>query len=215
MTATYVTAAELKANLGIGTLYSDSIVEEVCQSAQDLLNSVLWFDSYPVVGATIQNNIATVVLSVRYGFTTGQTITLSNCGATLDGSHTITATYPWTTGSGSFPYFNVFPWNSYTFPLGYSLIQFNLTASDMNYRQIIPYGKALGADTKDNAYATIPLVREAAMMIAVDIWQARQSSNAGGISPDFQPSPYRMGNTLLARVRGLLAPYLSPRSMVG
>ncbi len=31
----------------------------------------------------------------------------------------------------------------------------------------------------------------------------------------FTPSPYRMGNTLLARVRGLLAPYLDPRSMVG
>jgi len=52
-------------------------------------------------------------------------------------------------------------------------------------------------------------------MVAVDIWQARQASNAGGISPDFQPSPYRMGNTLLARVRGLLAPYLSPNSLVG
>jgi hypothetical protein len=52
-------------------------------------------------------------------------------------------------------------------------------------------------------------------MIAVDIWQARQSSNAGGISPDFQPSPYRMGNTLLARVRGLLANHLSPNGLVG
>ena len=36
MTATYVTADELKANLGIGTLYADSIVEEVCQTAEDL-----------------------------------------------------------------------------------------------------------------------------------------------------------------------------------
>jgi hypothetical protein len=52
-------------------------------------------------------------------------------------------------------------------------------------------------------------------MLAVDVWQARQQSSAGGISPDFSPSPYRMGNTLMARVRGLLAPYISPRSMVG
>jgi RND superfamily putative drug exporter len=63
MAATYVTAAELKANLGIGTLYSDSIVEEVCQTAEDMLNSYLWFDSYPVVGATLQDNVATVVIS--------------------------------------------------------------------------------------------------------------------------------------------------------
>jgi hypothetical protein len=52
-------------------------------------------------------------------------------------------------------------------------------------------------------------------MIAVDIWQARQNSNAGGISPDFTPSPYRMGNTLMARVRGLLADHLAPGGLVG
>jgi hypothetical protein len=52
-------------------------------------------------------------------------------------------------------------------------------------------------------------------MIAVDIWQARNSSNAGGVSPDFQPSPYKMGNTLLARVRALLANHLSPKGLVG
>jgi hypothetical protein len=53
------------------------------------------------------------------------------------------------------------------------------------------------------------------MMIAVDIWQARQMSATGGISPDFQPSPYRMGNTLMARVRGLIADYLHPGGLVG
>ena len=58
-------------------------------------------------------------------------------------------------------------------------------------------------------------MREASLMIAVDIWQARQASNAGGISPDFQPSPYRMGNTLMARVRGLLADHLAPGGQVG
>jgi hypothetical protein len=58
-------------------------------------------------------------------------------------------------------------------------------------------------------------VQQAALMISVDIWQARQVSSTGGVSPDFTPSPYRMGNTLLARVRGLIAHALDPRSMVG
>ena len=57
MAATYVTSAELKANLGIGSLYADSIVEEVCQTAEDLLNQYLWYDSYPVIGAMIANNV--------------------------------------------------------------------------------------------------------------------------------------------------------------
>lgn len=95
------------------------------------------------------------------------------------------------------------------------MIQFTLSAADQNYRQIVPYGKALSVDTKDTTYASTPAVREAAMNLAVDIWQARQQSSIGGVSPDFSPSPYRMGNTLMARVRGLLAPYMSPRSMVG
>ena len=215
MTATYVTSAELKANLGIGSLYADSIVEEVCQTAEDLLNQYLWFDSYPVIAATIQNNVATIVLSAPVTYSAGQTITISGTGTAYNGSHTITATYPWTYGSGSFPVFAWFPWNYYTFPKGYSLIQFALTHADDNYHQIVPYGKAMGVDIKDVGYAQTPAIREAAMNIAVDVWQARQSSNAGSISPDFQPSPYRMGNSLMGRVRGLIAPYISPRSMIG
>jgi len=215
MAATYVTSAELKANLGIGTLYADSIVEEVCQTAQDLLNSYLWFNSYPVVGVATYNNVGYAVLSVQLGFTTGQTITLTNCGSAYNGAHVVTATWPWTNGSGSFPFFPFFPWNQLNFPRGYELVQFSLTAANDNYHLIVPYGSASGIDTKDASYASTPAVREAAMMLAVDIWQARQQSSAGGISPDFSPSPYRMGNTLMARVRGLIAPYTSPRSMVG
>jgi hypothetical protein len=215
MAATYVTAAELKANLGIGTLYADSIVEEVCQTAEDLLNQYLWFDSYPVVGAAIYNNSGMVLVSSPVSFVTGQTITLTNCGTTYNGTKTITGTYPYTNGSVTLPYFINFPYNYFGFPKGYSLLQFNLTHADDNYHQIVPYGKVAGVDTKDTGYASTPAIREAAMNLAVDIWQARQQSSAGGISPDFTPSPYRMGNTLMARVRGLIAPYQSPRNMVG
>ena len=216
MTATYVTAAELKTNLGIGTLYdATDVVETVCQTAQDLLNSYLWFNSYPVTGVAISNNVGYAVLSVPVGFTTGQSITLPNCGSTYNGTHTITGTWPWTNGSGSFPFFPFFPWSQWNFPRGYELVQFNLTAADDNYHLIVPYGTASGVDTKDSLYASTPAIREAAMMLAVDIWQARQQSSIGGVSPDFSPSPYRMGNTLMARVRGLIAPYISPRSMVG
>ena len=215
MAATYVTSDELKANLGIGTLYSDSIVEEVCQTAEDLINQYLWFDSYPVVGAGVYSNNAIVVISAPVTYVTGQTVSLTNCGAIYNGSHTITGTYPYTSGSVTLPYFINFPYNNYAFPKGLSLIQFQLTHADEYYHQIVPYGQVSGVDTKDTAYAATPAVREAAMMLAVDVWQARQQSSAGGISPDFSPSPYRMGNTLMARVRGLLAPYISPRSMVG
>jgi hypothetical protein len=213
--AVYVTQAQLRTALGIGTLYSDADVESCCQTAEDLLNKYLWFDSYPAVGAGIYSNSALVVISSPVSFVTGQTVVLTNCGAAYNGSHTITGTFPYTQSSVNFPYFINFPYNYRTFPQGYSWISFAVTHADDYYHQIVPYGKVAGVDTKDTSYANTPAINQAALMLAIDIWQARQQSNAGGISPDFTPSPYRMGNTLLARVRGLIAPYTSPRSMVG
>jgi hypothetical protein len=78
----------------------------------------------------------------------------------------------------------------------------------------MPYGIAAAETYAD--YTAIPAIQEASLMISIDIWQSRQAPSSGGVTIDgYQPSPYRMGNTLLARVRGLLAPYLDPRSMVG
>jgi len=216
VSASYVTVAELRSNLGIGTLYSDATLEEVCQTAEDLLNQYLWVNSIPVIGAVVANNVATFVLASDGSFTTGQTVTISNCGPYYNGQKTITATYPWSTGSGSFPIFNFyFPYTSLNFPRGYSLIQTAITHEDENYHLIVPYGKVTGPNLQTTAYSATPAIREAAMILAVDVWQARQVSQTGGISPDFSPSPYRMGNTLMARVRGLISPYLGPRSMVG
>ncbi len=215
MAATYVTATELRTNLGIGALYSDTIVEECCQTSEDLLNQFLWFDSYPVVGAGLYNNTAMVVISAPVSYVTGQTITLSGCGSTYNGSVTITGTYPYTNGSVTLPYFINFPFNYYQFPRGYSMIQFSKTAANDNYHQIVPYGKALGVDTKTSSYATTPAVREAAMILAVQIWQSRQVPNGGGMDMSMGPAPFQIGNSLMARVRSLISPYQNPRSMVG
>ena len=59
MTAVYVTEAELRADLGIGTLYSSASVEEVCQTAEDLINQFLWFNTAPIV-ATALASTATI-----------------------------------------------------------------------------------------------------------------------------------------------------------
>ena len=216
MAATYVTEQELRDNLGIGDLYSDAVVEECCQSAQDILNQFLWFDSAPVVGITLQNNVATVMIANPAIFSTGQSVTLSGCGATFNGTYTITGTIPWSTGTT-----NLIPaisWNTnvWNWPNGYSFIQFAKTAANVNFSRVLPYGSAVGTDTKTNTYATTPAVREAAMILAVDIFQARQVSQTGGVSIDgFSPSPYRMGNSMIGKIRGLIAGYANPGAMVG
>ena len=216
MAATYVTMQELRDNLGIQSLYSNTTVEECCQAAEDQINAFLWFDSAPVVGTALVSNVATVMLANPGIFTVGETVTISGAGSTFNGTYTITATVPFSTGSANLlPAFNL-QLNYYQNPQGYSFIQYAKTAADQNFRRVLPSGKALGADTKTASYATTASVREAAMVLAVDIWQARQVSQTGGVTVDgFSPSPYRMGNSLLGKVRGLLAPYMSPNSMVG
>jgi len=203
--ATYVTEAELRSNLGIGTLYSSATVEEVCQTSQDLIDQFLWFNRVPVVSAGLASNIATLVIASSGSFVIGQTITVANSGATYNGAQTITGTGPYSISTNNL--FMGFPNN---YPRGYSFIQFAKTASNDPQHLILPYGNMLGPDFKGTAYAATPAVREAAMMLAVDVWQARQVSQTGGVSVDgISANPYRM------EIRGLLAPYTNPSSMVG
>jgi hypothetical protein len=54
------------------------------------------------------------------------------------------------------------------------------------------------------------------MVLAVDIFQARQVSQTGGVSIDgFSPSPYRMGNSMIGKIRGLISGYMTPNAMIG
>jgi hypothetical protein len=149
-------------------------------------------------------------------FTTGESVTISGAGSTFNGAFTITATLPWSTGTANIlPAFNM-QLNYWQYPQGYSFIQYAKVADNQNFRRVLPYGRGVGTDTKTASYATTGAVREAAMCLAVDIWQARQVSQTGGVSVDgFSPSPYRMGNSMISKVRGLIAPYLNPSAMVG
>jgi hypothetical protein len=216
MAATYVTVAELRSNLGIGSLYTDATLEEVCQTSEDLIKQYLWWNEAPVVAAGLQNNVATLVLANPGIFVKGQSVAIEGCGSIYGGQHTITGTIPGITipVSISTAFWTFF--NNYSFPNGYSFIQFAKTHADDPFHRIIPSGKASGQDTKEVDYAQTPAIREAAMIVAVDIFQARQVSQTGGVGMDgISASPYRMGYQLINRVRGLIQPYSAPASLVG
>ena len=215
MAASYVTMAELRTNLGIGTLYSDATVEECCQSAEDQLNAFLWFDSAPVVGTSLASNVASVVLASPGIFTVGQSVTIAGAGATYNGTYTVTGTIPWSTGTTTSLNTAYYYQMMNQYPNGLSIIQYAKTASNDNFKRVLPYGSAVGADTKTTAYASTASVREAAMILAVQIWQSRQVPNGGGMDLAMGPAPFQIGNTLMARIRSLIAPYSNPNAMVG
>ena len=213
--ADYVTVAEVRSAIGIQDLYSDVDIEFVCQASTDLIQKQLWFNEYPVIGVATQSGYVTAVLSAPLGISAGQDVVITNCGSAYNGRHTVTGTFPWSSGSTNFNWWAIYPFVRNSFPNGYSMIQWQDTHPNDNYHLITPYGKVKVSPSTSVDYASEPLVRLAALEIAIDMWQSRQQSNAGGVSPDGSPSPYRMGNALLGRVRGLISPYLSPRGMVG
>ena len=57
-------------------------------------------------------------------------------------------------------------------------------------------------------------VREAGVVTAIDVWQNRTAAGGQSVGIDGTPGPYRMGQSLLARVAGLLGPWLATGSDV-
>jgi len=188
------TVTELRTALGVGTLYADATLQEVCDAADNVLLPFIWSNTTSITG---HSNTATTGTSyfdedVRYTFYVGQTVVISGSGSKHNGSKTITEVGEYS--------------------ITYAISGNNNTATV--YHPVNPFGIVTAETYLDPS--TVPAIQEAALMISIDIWQSRQAPSSGGVSIDgYTPSPYRMGNTLLARVRGLLAPYLDPRSMVG
>ena len=97
MAASYVTEAELRSNLGIGSLYTSATIEEICQTAEDLINKYLWFNDAPVIGTSLSNNTASVVLANPGIFVVDQSVTISDSGSTYNGTYTLTGAFPGST----------------------------------------------------------------------------------------------------------------------
>jgi len=185
--------ATLRSALGVGSLYNDATLQEVCDAADNVLIPFLWTNDNFNVGHSNTTTEATLYFDevVTNTYYVGQSVVITKNGSPFNGTKTITG-------------------------VGEYTITYAVTGSPTasEYHPVVPYGVVTGVT--QNTYSTIPAIQEASLMISIDIWQSRQAPSSGGVTIDgYQPSPYRMGNTLLARVRGLLAPYLDPRSMVG
>jgi hypothetical protein len=187
------TVAELRSALGVGSLYADATLQQTCDAADAVILPMLWANNVFNIAHSNTTTTGTLYFEspTKDVFYVGQTVVVSDNAAHFNGSKTITGVD--------------------TYSITFNISGNNNTATP--YHLISPLGKVAISSHVD--WTADAAVQEAALMISVDIWQARQVSNSGGVSPDFTPSPYRMGNTLLARVRGLLAHALSPDSMVG
>ena len=189
MAMALTTVSELRTTLGVGTLYTDAVLQEVCDATDVVLLPMLWQNELYNTHHSLANNVATLYFTtdvIDYYYV-GQTVTITKNGSPFNGTKTITGV------------------NNYS-------IEYAATGADQGKHAIQPFGTVAASATD---YSTDTAIQNAALMIAVDIWQARTASLSGSNLVDFQPSPYRMSAQLLAKVRGLIAHALSPNSMVG
>jgi hypothetical protein len=186
------TVAELKSALGVGSLYSDALLQEVADAADNVMLPFLWTNTTPAIAHSNVGTVGTLYFNepVEDVFYVGQSVVITKCGTKFNGTKTI---------------------------LAVDTKSFNVTTThtvDNAYHPINPYGQ-VAADTYVD-YSTIPAVKQASLMICVSIWTSRQTNSGNGMMPDgSMGTMYSMSSQLISRVRGLLAPYLSPNSMVG
>ena len=87
------TVTELRTTLGVGTLYSDATLQEVCDASDTVLIPMLWTPNQYAVAHSNVPSIGTLYfdIPVRDIFYVGESVTVSNCGTKYAGTKTITA----------------------------------------------------------------------------------------------------------------------------
>ena len=186
-----VTVAELRSTLGVGTLYPDATLQEVCDATDAVLLPMLWANTNFAVSHSNLGTVGTLYFEQRVDkiYYVGQSVVITGAGAHFNGNKTITGV-------------NV---NSFTITTDH--------VTDTPEHPFNPFATVTASSYVD--WAEDKAVQQAALMISVEIWQARTATLSGSNLVDFQPSPYRMSAQLLAKVRGLIAHALAPTSMVG
>jgi hypothetical protein len=186
------TVAELKAALGVGSLYADATLQEVCDAADNVLLPFIWNNSNFNIAHSSTTTTGTLYFDfdIRDQYYVGQSVVVSGNGSRLNGTKTITE-------------------------VGEYSITYTVSSGNVKpYHPVNPFGTVAAEDYLDPS--TIPSIQLAALMIAESIWQSRQANSGNGMAPDgSMGSFYAMSSQLISRIRGLIAPYLDPRSMVG
>ena len=184
------TVAQLKSTLGLGSLYSDADLQNIVDSANAIIESFLPHNTQLVVAKEATGTTATIYTLDPHHLVVGETINVENVGPHFNGSSTITEV-----------------------PTPYSLKFVDAQLTTLAKQTVVPYGKVTGPE--NTTWEDYDAICMAALLVAVDIFQAKTAPSGGATAIDFQPAPYKMGMSLLSRVKGLLAPYIATGGMVG
>ena len=202
---TIITATQLRSVLGVSSaLYNDAYLNQIIDSAEAIILPMLVSYDAPIGGTQLRDNVATIYTVGVHPFNVGQSVVISGVGTPYNGTRTIT--------SVNFDQIvlntigNIVDTRAQTDRQQFTIFTFDLTNADINYRNVIPSGKALLSNA--STYVGNPAVESAMYVVSTEIFQSRTASGGQIEGQDFSPTPYRMGRSLLSRVTGLLAPFM-------
>jgi hypothetical protein len=181
---------EFRVTLGVGTLYPDEMLQQVADAADQLVDGLLDYNVSSIWGYEADNkNVITYYTYTDHSFNIGDNVIISGLSGNFNGTKTIT-------------------------DIGIRWFQVTFTQAQLVTQKVKPFAKVKLA-SQTTLYDLVPAVREAALAVAVEIFQQRTSPGGTIQSVDFTPAPHRLGRSLLTRVLGLLAPYMNMGGFVG
>ncbi len=193
-----VTLAELKQTLGIGDLYADTVLEQVIGTAESVVLSMLQRKQVRIVEGCCEVAGPPAILQFRtdqaHTFRVDEVVLVSGIN------------------TGSFG------------PLEGTVtevvedrvlrVAFTIVVPTFDPTLFVPAG-FLTDNASVDYYDTIPEVREAALAIAVDVFQSRVAPGGQTEAIDFTPGPYRLGRSMFTRVSGILKRWVDPGALIG
>jgi hypothetical protein len=188
---TIVTASELRTILGVSSsLYSDAYLNDIVDTSENLIIPMLVTFQSKIDKVELETNVAYFHTATIHEFTEGQSVIITGVGSPFNGTHTVTSDL-----------------------IGPYVFTAAITNADILEKNIIPAGNA--ALSGLSTYVGNPNVESAVLAISVEIFQARTAAGGSIEGIDFAVTPYRLSKNLLAKVTGLLGPYLDTDAMVG
>jgi hypothetical protein len=199
-----VTRDELKATLNIGDLYENTVLDQIIGTAENTILALLIRDRHFIDQACCTASVDPPATGTRVRFRTTRPH-----GFTVDTVIRI----------GEFPRQN---WSNRELTV-VEVPEDNIVVAESSQvwapgvvepTPIIPNGLVY-REASRAFYDGIPEIREAALAIAVDVFQSRVAPGGQIQAVDFTPGPYRLGKSLFTRVSGLLSRWMDTGSLVG
>jgi hypothetical protein len=87
------TVAELRAALGVGTLYADATLQSVCDASDEVLLPFVWSNTQFAIAHKNTGTVGTLYfdINVKDIYYVGQTINVTGAGSHFNGNKTITS----------------------------------------------------------------------------------------------------------------------------